>query len=51
MNEEWLKDLLEYAEKYMDSQYDCDIAIGDASYRNVDLLTVYKINELFKSNC
>lgn len=50
MNEEWLKDLLKNAEKFMDSQYDCNIAIGDASYKNMDLLTVYKINQLFKSN-
>ena len=45
---ELLKDLLKYAEKFMNSQYECNIAIGDASYKNIDLLSVYKINQLCK---
>lgn len=48
-NNELLKDLLKYAEKFINSQYECNIAIGDASYKNIDLLSVYKINQLCKS--
>ena len=48
--EELLVDLLAYANKFINSQYDCNIAIGDASYKNIDLLTVYKIDQLYKSN-
>ena len=48
--EELLVDLLAYANKFINSQYDCNIAVGDASYNNIDLLTVYRIDQLYKSN-
>ena len=49
-NKELLTELLAYANKFMNSQYECNIAMGEASYKNVDLLTVYKINQLYKLN-
>ena len=48
--EELLIDLLAYANKFINSQYDCNIVVGDASYNNIDLLTVYRIDQLYKSN-
>ncbi len=48
-NNECLKDLLTKAQHFLDSQYDSNICIGGVPYSNVDLLTVYKINELFKT--
>ena len=47
-NEELLVDLLAYANKFINSQYECNISIGEVSYKNIDLLTVYKINQLYK---
>lgn len=49
-NNELLITLLAYANKFINSQYDCNVSIGEASYRNIDLLTVYKINNLYESN-
>lgn len=49
-NKELLTELLAYANKFMNSQYECNIAMGEASYKNVDLLTVYKIDQLYKLN-
>ncbi len=48
-DKELLTELLAYANKFINSQYDCNITIKDASYRNVDLLTVYRIVELYKA--
>lgn len=48
-NKELLTELLAYANKFINSQYDCNIAIEGASYRNIDLLTVYRIEELYKA--
>ena len=47
-NKEILIDLLAYANKFINSQYECNISIGEVSYKNIDLLTVYKINQLYK---
>lgn len=43
-----LKKLLTSANKFFHSQYDFNISVGEARYKNYDLLTVYKINELCK---
>lgn len=43
-----LKKLLMSADNFFHSQYDCNISLGEARYKNYDLLTVYKINELCK---
>ncbi len=48
-NKESLTELLAYANKYMNSQYECNIVLGEASYKNIDLLIVYRINELYQS--
>lgn len=47
-NEELLVDLLAYANKFINSQYECNISIGEVSYKNIDLLVVYKIEQLYK---
>ena len=48
-NNELLEKLLTAASKFLNTQYDHGIFVGETSYRNFDLLAVYKINELYKS--
>jgi len=47
-NKKILIDLLAYANKFINSQYECNISIGEVSYKNIDLLVVYKIEQLYK---